>query len=352
MLELAGKELEFLLHNEVLLVEGFLAGVKSKELTYLWSDFVARPLDGTQADGRVVALQREGGAKSRLDAEALRTEFCIDWYWVYSRDGVVVFEVYSHTTCGSASCDTNAHDACLDDGVGAGGDQIINKLTDPCASEIFDQVKNGGLISAVSVTGTEFSKSILDLLNRSQKYDFVIFNSSNISENGKTTTRVFNQNTGKYDVKIELSNNYLNQATQLSIVRTIIHESIHAYLLHEQYINSTGDLYQDLTKYAFSNGYSQGNQLHHEFMPQFIDAIAYSLWSWDMAYGSKGLIPLSYMKDLAWGGMTSFRNPDGTIEYYDSFKANFPNQLNRNRIEKNIINESDGNNSAKSKKCS
>jgi hypothetical protein len=352
MLELSGKDSKFLLQNEELLIEGFLAGVKSKELTYLWSDFVARPLDGTQADGRVVALQREGGAKSRLDAEALRTEFCIDWYWVYSRDGVVVFEVYSHTTCGSASCDTNAHDACLDDGVGAGGDQIINKLTDPCASEIFDQIKNGGLISAVSVTGTEFSKSILDLLNRSQKYDFVIFNSSNISENGKTTTRVFNQNTGKYDVKIELSNNYLNQATQLSVVRTIIHESIHAYLLHEQYINSTGDLYQDLTKYAFSNGYSQGNQLHHEFMPQFIDAIAYSLWSWDMAYGSKGQIPLSYMKDLAWGGMTSFRNPDGTIEYYDSFKANFPDQLDKNRIEKNIKNESDGNNSAKSKKCS
>jgi hypothetical protein len=352
MLELSGKDSKFLLQNEELLIEGFLAGVKSKDLTYLWSDFVARPLDGTQADGRVVALQREGGAKSRLDAEALRTEFCIDWYWVYSFNGVVVYEVYSHTTCGSASCDTNAHDACLDDGVGGGGDQIINKLTDPCASEIFDQIKNGGLISAVSVTGTEFSKSILDLLNRSQKYDFVIFNSSNISKNGKTTTKVFNQNTGKYDVKIELSNNYLNQATQLSVVRTIIHESIHAYLLHEQYTNTTGDLYQDLTKYAFSNGYAQGNQLHHEFMPQFIDAIAYSLWSWDMAYGSKGQIPLSYMKDLAWGGMTSFRNPDGTIEYYDSFKANFPDQLDKNRIEKNIKNESDGNNSAKSKKCS
>ena len=61
MLELAGKDSEFLLQNEVLLVEGFLVGVKSKDLTYLWSDFVSRPLDGTQADGRVVALQREGG---------------------------------------------------------------------------------------------------------------------------------------------------------------------------------------------------------------------------------------------------------------------------------------------------
>jgi hypothetical protein len=61
MLELAGKDSKFLIQNEALLIEGFLAGVKSKDLTYLWSDFVARPLDGTQADGRVVALQREGG---------------------------------------------------------------------------------------------------------------------------------------------------------------------------------------------------------------------------------------------------------------------------------------------------
>jgi hypothetical protein len=47
MLELAGKDSKFLLQNEELLIEGFLAGVKSKDLTYLWSDFVARPLDGT-----------------------------------------------------------------------------------------------------------------------------------------------------------------------------------------------------------------------------------------------------------------------------------------------------------------
>ena len=164
MLELAGKELEFLLHNEVLLVEGFLSGVKSKDLTYLWSDFVARPLDGTQADGRVVTLQREGGAKSRLDAQALRTEFCIDWYWVYSFNGVVVYEVYSHTTCGSASCDSartaDAQDACLDDGVGAGGDEgqiiykIENNVKSPCIS--------GQVNKAVD---SQFKNQITSLIN-------------------------------------------------------------------------------------------------------------------------------------------------------------------------------------------
>jgi hypothetical protein len=130
MLELSGKDSKFLLQNEELLIEGFLAGVKSKELTYLWSDFVARPLDGIQADGRVVALQREGGGKSRLDSQALRTEFCIDWYWVYSFNGVVVYEVYSHTTCGSTSCDSDAQDACLDDGTGGGGSPASSEGAD------------------------------------------------------------------------------------------------------------------------------------------------------------------------------------------------------------------------------
>jgi hypothetical protein len=41
---------------------------------------------------------------------------------VYSVGGVVVYEEYSHTTCGGgASCDVNTELACLDDGSGGGG---------------------------------------------------------------------------------------------------------------------------------------------------------------------------------------------------------------------------------------
>lgn len=121
--------------------------------------------------------------------------------------------------------------------------------------------------------------------------------------------------------------------------------------MHEQYTSPTGNLHLGLTRYAIGKNYTEGNQIHHEFMPQFIDAIAYSLWSWDMSNGSKGQIPLSYMKDLAWGGLTSFRDANGNIKHYDSFKERFPNSSDRNRIESIIKNESDGNNSAKSQKC-
>ncbi|WP_373523385.1 hypothetical protein, partial [Aquiflexum sp.] len=228
---------------------------------------------------------------------------------------------------------------------------VINRLTNPCASTIFMQIKKGGLISAVSASGTEFSKNILDLLNNSKKYDVVIQNSSNVEGNARTIPRQLNETTGKYDIMIELSNDYLSKATQLSIVRTIIHESIHAYLLHEGYTNPLGDLFSGLQRYSVATGTSSVNQIHHEFMPQYIDAIAFSLWSWDMANGSKGQIPLSYMKDLAWGGLTSYRDKNGNVQYYDSFKERFPNSSDRNRIEGVIKNESDGNNAAKSQKC-
>ncbi len=100
---------------------------------------------------------------------------------------------------------------------------VINQLSNPCASEIYKQIKKGGLISAVSTGGSEYSKIIIDLLNKSQKYNVIISNSSNVKGNAHTKQRKLNEITGKYDILIELSNAYLSKATQLSIVRTIIH---------------------------------------------------------------------------------------------------------------------------------
>jgi len=230
MLELAGKDSKFLLQNEELLIEGFLAGVKSKDLTYLWSDFVARPLDGTQADGRVVVLQREGGAKSRLDAEALRTEFCIDWYWVYSSNGVVVFEVYSHTTCGSASCDTNSQDACLDDGIGGGGDEgqiiykIENNVKSPCIS--------GQVNKAVD---SQFKNQITSLINNafgeSEKFD-IILEDNNLNDNSLDGVTGISFTETVMTFTITLNSEVLTSSSQEYILAVVFHELLHSYMGH------------------------------------------------------------------------------------------------------------------------
>ncbi|MDX5479837.1 MAG: hypothetical protein LPJ98_15430 [Cyclobacteriaceae bacterium] len=117
--------------NEEVLIEGFLSGVKSSQLTYLWSDFGSKPLDGMQANGRTVERSVDRLLNSKKGTEGFSFENCIDWYWVYSIGGVVVYEEYSHTTCGSSSCDTNSQDACLDDGTYGGGGQYVY-IDNPC----------------------------------------------------------------------------------------------------------------------------------------------------------------------------------------------------------------------------
>jgi hypothetical protein len=314
MLELAGKDSKFLLQNEALLVEGFLAGVKSKDLTYLWSDFVARPLDGTQADGRVVALQREGGGKSRLDAEALRTEFCIDWYWVYSFNGVVVFEVYSHTTCGSASCDSartaNAQDACLDDGTGAGGDgKKVQIIKDPSFKEttadcIYEKLLsiNGfkDLASKFKGLGTEF-----DVLLK-------IGPTLKPTSNGQTSYKGPNQ-----PIEITFNQDRINRSA-LEVARTIVHEMIHAEMFRA--LNTQGLADSDLsfkeTFEEYTRQFFGDEDIHHSYMADYwVDKVADMLELIHPQLGYLGLndflspwaypqgIPKELYKALAWEGL-------------------------------------------------
>lgn len=314
MLELSGKDSKFLLQNEELLIEGFLAGVKSKDLTYLWSDFVARPLDGTQADGRVVALQREGGGKSRLDSEALRTEFCIDWYWVYSFNGVVVFEVYSHTTCGSASCDSarsaNAQDACLDDGIGAGGDgEKVQIIKDPSFKEttadcVYEKLLsiNGfkDLASKFKGLGTEF-----DVLLK-------IGPTLKPTSNGQTWYKGPNQ-----PIEITFNQDRINRSA-LEVARTIVHEMIHAEMFRA--LNTQGLADSDLSfKETFEEYTRQffGNEdIHHSYMADYwVDKMADMLELIHPQLGYLGLndflipwaypqgIPKEFYKALAWEGL-------------------------------------------------
>jgi hypothetical protein len=310
MLELSGKDSKFLLQNEELLIEGFLAGVKSKELTYLWSDFVSRPLDGTQADGRVVALQREGGGKSRLDSEALRTEFCIDWYWVYSLNGVVVYEVYSHTTCGSTSCDSDTQDACLDDGTGGGGDgKEVQIIKDPSFKEttadcIYEKLLsiNGfkDLASKFEGLGTEF-----DVLLK-------IGPTLKPTSNGQTWYQGPNQ-----PIEITFNQDRINRSA-LEVARTIVHEMIHAEMLRA--LNTQGLADSDLsfkeTFEEYTRQFFGDEDIHHSYMADYwVDKMADMLELIHPQLGYLGLndflspwayptgIPKDFYKALAWEGL-------------------------------------------------
>lgn len=107
------------------------------------------------------------------------------------------------------------------------------------------------------------------------------------------------------------------------MARTMIHESVHAYLTYTRQGEPTGNMIEALTAYIVDNDlpYTVNNNLHHNFMSQFIDAIASQLWEWDITFGTGGTLGWQYYQDMAWGGMTEYPDPndDTTLLTYEEF---------------------------------
>jgi hypothetical protein len=126
----------------------------------------------------------------------------------------------------------------------------------------------------------------------------------------------------------------VDDATRLSIAKTLIHESMHAFInlktgIYEMNINLTIKLNEYFVKYNYDNNLTQ-----HNFMSQFVDALAYSLSAYDIHRQDIG-----YYKKLSWGG----------LEYSDTYKAK--TQPEKTEIQKIINNERYAKKDATSKKC-
>jgi hypothetical protein len=242
----------------------------------------------------------------------------------------------------------------FDDEIEEDDDQINNNLTNKCAKDIFTEIENGIYqddpikpeleILALNTGKLNFSQEILHLFASSSTTNFTIQDGNTGASNAFTT-----------GATITIGDNYLANATQLSIARTIIHESVHAYL-NALYSNvvifNSFSFRQKMDKYAKDNGYTVGSNLfHHNFMGQFIDAMAYSLYEWDKEYGSGGNLDWDYYKSMAYSGMFQV-DPNGNIATeIDTFKKLVPISSYRQEIANIILNEQKGNNDAKGTKC-
>ncbi len=245
-------------------------------------------------------------------------------------------------------------------------DRIINKLTNPCAKSIFEELENGIFeddplkpevqISVQNNSKLNFVERILKLFNDSNKTHYTVKNSSigagvAAVTDGKTNVTTFH-------------NSYLQKATKLSIARTIIHESIHAYLNSVYF--SRSDLIdkpfrEKLFKFASEGGYTSFNRFQHEFMSQYVKAMAYSLYKWDKIYGKgKGnnninkpddLLGWNYYIAMAYGGLYYIDKKTGDEIETDSFKALVPSKKDRDQIKIIIENEQNNNINSKGTKC-
>lgn len=230
------------------------------------------------------------------------------------------------------------------------GSIILNQLTNPCASDIFKQLKKTSTLKS-SVGSLNQMDQIIELLNNASGFDFIVKNSDTQTNNTEKII-VYNTATGKNEVTINLNNSYLETATKLSIARTILHESIHAYLLYIGATMDDGIIVNGLMNYGLTNGVLI-EDVHHNFMPQYVEAIGYSLNKWNSSFGGSSNIPRSYFDEIAWGGLTaqSYDAATGEFTWFDSFKLLIDSESERRRINANIVNEYFNNDAAKSDPC-
>ena len=189
-----------------------------------------------------------------------------------------------------------------------------------------------------------FSEAIIKLFNDSPFTNLTI-------QNGNTG--ISNANT--LGATITIGNSYLITATQLSISRTIIHETVHAFII-ALYSNvmefQSFSFRQKIEQYAIDNGYSiESNTFHHNFMGQYVEAMAYSIYEWDKSYGTGGNLGWDYYKTMAYGGMFQVDSNGNIAAETDTFKALVPDSSERQKIADIVLNESKGTNDAKGTEC-
>lgn len=289
------------------------------------------------------------------------------YYWTYT-DGTI--EVIST----DIEYFSREYSSCDGDGESGGGNsgsseivieipvEILNKLTNECAFKIFEQLRSGlykidpNKPHVVTPNGNlNLSENILLLFSESYKTNYTIQNGTTSGSNASTERGVTTMN-----------DNYLLTATKLSIARTMIHEQLHAYLdavFFRRPDLRDSSLEKKLKEYAKFNGINDIGTLHHEFMINYVDVMAYSLYEWDVEHGNgHGHLGWDYYKAMAYGGLVNpVKDVNGdfvydtngykTYEDTNSFIDLIPNETDRNNIKKINIDEAKGEQDAKGEKC-
>lgn len=211
-------------------------------------------------------------------------------------------------------------------------DHLIDNTNNPCVTAIIKELQKKDIRNALvpDLEGMgHLSQMVLDLFDHSKKYNLT-FNIGQLNNIGSNV----NGNTSGFD--ITLDTDLVKDATQLFIAKTVIHESLHAFI-HYTVRENPGSIMTNVLKkyhtfYIINNPNNAGNLSEHQFMSQYVEALAYSLSSYDNHQQ-----PMDYYKALSWAG----------LESSNAYNA-LPDKTN---IEKIIENERLAKSDAKSTKC-
>ncbi|RPD91185.1 hypothetical protein EGM88_15085 [Aureibaculum marinum] len=243
-------------------------------------------------------------------------------------------------------------------------DQIItDDMVDdyPCQSEI---------IQGAFIESAPLSKLILDIFELNDNgYNLVFWEDPNIGSGDAGGTYPISVDSGwelgKLDIQIGLSNALLNNGTDLAIVATAIHESIHAILIYGMETgkltveNTNGDadfnfLVRSYLQMKIEIEHFGGEEMNagdtdfwmHQYMTDLVGDIATSISEYGKSNGYN--ISYSYYEKLAWLGLKD------SLEFIlanDSDGYTEEDEETVESINKVIIDEFQNKNDAKGKKC-
>nr|WP_299031366.1 hypothetical protein [uncultured Tenacibaculum sp.] len=210
-------------------------------------------------------------------------------------------------------------------------DDIIDETNNPCVGDIIKELQKkdtyGALVPDLKGKG-HLSEMVLDLFGKCKNYDLTI----NVAQLGTNPEgHPINAQTNGIE-SITLDTDLVKDATQLSIAKTLIHESLHAFInLNIDKYNRNNTFIQAIGLY-YTKYKNDSNLSQHNFMSQFVEAVAYSLSAYDNHQQS-----MDYYIAMSWGG----------LESSDAYKK-LPNKT---AIQKIINNERYAKSDAKSTKC-
>lgn len=177
---------------------------------------------------------------------------------------------------------------------------IISNSVPECVKSIINKLINDDAYIDLGDMPTfvkeqlNLSGQIMDVFSNSDKFH-LNFKVSNISSNLNAST-FFNPTTKAFDIK--LNSNYISNATDLAIARTIIHESLHAYISYIYYTQIFSNLRKSLSYILSQNGDDENTSQHIFMVQRFIDNIAQSLGNWD----NNSIPNRDYYKYISWSG--------------------------------------------------
>jgi hypothetical protein len=205
-------------------------------------------------------------------------------------------------------------------------DQIYDGELAPCMKSILADLKNLTIASSVGQIVQNFSGTTTPGFNWEVRDGSLPQN-----ENARTGGYSFGKVTTTFDVS------KFENASDLSVARTILHEAVHAYLVayfrldQESAMKQYPMLVQDYREIG-------GNEAHHnEFMRNFVDDIGSALREYGQSKGYD--LPDQFYSDLAWGGLAHTQDGQETAW----FQALNPDPAVRQRINNVVSVEQSGN---------